>query len=112
MKPRPERGFSFLLPAPANTYLATLLRRPSASAASHSARPYAARPCVAPVGCPGRSPHHLEEPMPSKSEKQERFMRAVAHDPKFAKKVGVPQKVGREYERADERKRDKPRGRG
>lgn len=50
--------------------------------------------------------------MPSKSEKQERFMRAVAHDPKFAKKVGVPQKVGREYERADERKRDKPRGRG
>lgn len=35
--------------------------------------------------------------MPAKSEKQARFMRAVAHDKKFAKKVGVPQSVGREF---------------
>jgi len=35
--------------------------------------------------------------MPVKSAKQERFMQAVAHDPKFAKKAGVPQKVGREF---------------
>jgi hypothetical protein len=31
------------------------------------------------------------------SEKQERFMQAVAHNPKFAKKVGVPQSVGKEF---------------
>ncbi len=35
--------------------------------------------------------------MPAKSEKQEKFMRAVAENPKFAKKVGVPQSVGREF---------------
>ena len=35
--------------------------------------------------------------MPAKSEKQERFMQAVANNPKFAKKVGVPQSVGREF---------------
>ena len=35
--------------------------------------------------------------MPAVSEKQEKFMRAVANSPKFAKKVGVPQSVGREY---------------
>jgi len=39
--------------------------------------------------------------MPSVSEKQHRMMEAVAHDPKFAKKVGVPQKVGKEYAAAD-----------
>ena len=31
-------------------------------------------------------------------------MQAVAHDPKFAKKAGVPQKVGKEFASADERK--------
>jgi len=36
--------------------------------------------------------------MPAKSAKQERFMRAVANSPKFAKKVGVPQSVGKEFE--------------
>lgn len=41
--------------------------------------------------------------MPSKSAKQERFMRAVANSPKFAKKVGVPQRVGKEFETADKR---------
>jgi hypothetical protein len=35
--------------------------------------------------------------MPAKTEKQERFMRAVAHSPSFSKKVGVPMSVGREF---------------
>lgn len=35
--------------------------------------------------------------MPAKSEKQEKFMRAVAHSPSFAKKVGVPMSAGREF---------------
>ena len=39
--------------------------------------------------------------MPSVSAKQEKFMRAVANSPKFAKKVGVPQSVGREFEMKD-----------
>ena len=43
--------------------------------------------------------------MPSKSAKQAKFMRAVAHSPKFAKKVGVSQKVGKEFEMADKKKR-------
>jgi len=36
-------------------------------------------------------------PVPSVSAKQERFMQAVANNPKFAKKVGVPTSVGREF---------------
>lgn len=39
--------------------------------------------------------------MPSSSKKQERFMAAVAHNPQFAGKVGVPQSVGREFNQAD-----------
>jgi len=35
--------------------------------------------------------------MPAKSAKQERFMQAVANNPKFAKKVGVPVTVGKEF---------------
>ena len=35
--------------------------------------------------------------MPAKSAKQERFMQAVAHNPAFAKKAGVPQSVGKEF---------------
>lgn len=42
--------------------------------------------------------------MPSKSAKQKRTMAAAAHDPKFAKKVGVPVKVAKEFNRADKRK--------
>jgi hypothetical protein len=38
--------------------------------------------------------------MPAKSAKQERFMQAVAHNPKFAKKVGVPVTVGQEFTKA------------
>ena len=41
--------------------------------------------------------------MPSRSNKQARFMAAVAHDPAFAKRVNVPQSVGREFNRADAR---------
>lgn len=36
--------------------------------------------------------------MPYKSEKQARLMRAVAHSPEFAKKVGISQSVGRKFE--------------
>lgn len=43
--------------------------------------------------------------MPSKTPKQRRTMAAAAHDPKFAKKVGIPQKVAKEFNRADQRKR-------
>lgn len=39
--------------------------------------------------------------MPSKSPKQARLMAAAAHNPKFAKKVGVPPKVAKEFNRAD-----------
>ena len=35
--------------------------------------------------------------MPTVSDKQEKFMQAVAHNPKFAKKVGVPQSGGKEF---------------
>jgi hypothetical protein len=35
--------------------------------------------------------------VPSVSKKQERFMQAVAHNPAFAKKAGVPQSVGKEF---------------
>lgn len=35
--------------------------------------------------------------MPPKSEKQRRFMAAVANNPEFAKKAGVPQSVGKEF---------------
>jgi len=38
--------------------------------------------------------------MPAKSAKQERFMQAVANNPKFAKEVGVPQSVGKEFTKA------------
>jgi hypothetical protein len=41
--------------------------------------------------------------MPPVSKKQDRFMKAVEHSPKFAKKVGVPQSVGREFSKADQR---------
>ena len=39
--------------------------------------------------------------MPSVSKKQARFMAAVAHSPAFAKKAGVPQSVGKEFNQAD-----------
>lgn len=36
--------------------------------------------------------------MPAKSKAQARMMAMVAHDPKAAKRLGIPQKVGREFE--------------
>jgi PcfJ-like protein len=39
--------------------------------------------------------------MPSTSSKQARFMQAVKHSPKFAKKVGVSQSVGADFVAAD-----------
>jgi hypothetical protein len=39
--------------------------------------------------------------MPSTSKKQHNFMAAVANNPSFAKKVGVPQSVGKEFSNAD-----------
>jgi hypothetical protein len=35
--------------------------------------------------------------MPAKSKKQLKFMQAIANNPAFAKKVGVPTKVGKEF---------------
>ena len=39
--------------------------------------------------------------MPSKSPQQHRFMEAAAHNPAFAKKAGIPQKVAKEFVAAD-----------
>jgi hypothetical protein len=40
--------------------------------------------------------------VPSTSPKQKRFMRIAAHDPEFAAKAGIDQKVAREFNRADQ----------
>ena len=45
--------------------------------------------------------------MPATSKKQERFMQAVANNPKFAKKAGVPQSVGREFTKGGDMKESK-----
>ena len=42
--------------------------------------------------------------MPSTSKKQHNFMAAVANNPAFAKKAGVPQSVGQEFVKADKAK--------
>ena len=46
----------------------------------------------------------LKGNMPSKSARQKRTMAAAAHNPAFARKVGIPQKVAKEFNRADQRK--------
>jgi hypothetical protein len=43
--------------------------------------------------------------MPSKSPKQRRTMQAAKHNKAFAKKLGIPQKVAREFVRADKKKK-------
>lgn len=43
--------------------------------------------------------------MSSVSRKQERFMAAVANNPKFAKEAGVPQSVGQEFFQVDQAKK-------
>jgi hypothetical protein len=42
--------------------------------------------------------------MPSVSAKQKRTMQAAAHNPAFAKKMGIPQSIARDFYRADQRK--------
>ena len=42
--------------------------------------------------------------MPSKSKAQHNFMAAIANSPSFAKKVGVPQSVGKDFNDADKGK--------
>lgn len=39
--------------------------------------------------------------MPSKTKKQAKLMAAAAHNPEFAKKVGVKQSVAKEFNKAD-----------
>lgn len=39
--------------------------------------------------------------MPSVSNKQRRFMAAAAHNPQFAARAGIPQKVAQEFSKAD-----------
>jgi hypothetical protein len=50
--------------------------------------------------------------MPAVSKKQEKFMQAVAHNKDFAKKVDVPQSVGREFTKkeGDQMNRMKSKG--
>ena len=48
--------------------------------------------------------------MPSKTKKQANFMAAVANNPKFAKKAGVPQSVGKDFAKADKGKTFKEGG--
>jgi hypothetical protein len=48
--------------------------------------------------------------MPSTSKKQHNFMAAVANNSSFAKKVGVPQSVGKEFNNADKGKTFKQGG--
>lgn len=43
--------------------------------------------------------------MPSTSKKQRNFMAAAAHNPAFAKKVGIPQSVAQEFNQADKGKK-------
>ena len=48
--------------------------------------------------------------MPSSSKKQHNFMAAIAHNPAFAKKAGVPQSVGQDFTKADQGKTFKQGG--
>ena len=48
--------------------------------------------------------------MPSKSKSQARLMAAVAHNPEFAKKVGIPVSVGQDFNQADKGKKFKEGG--
>ena len=54
--------------------------------------------------------------MPSKSKKQARTMAAAAHNPAFAKKVGIPTGVAKDFNKADVKGKKfgfgKKRGRG
>jgi hypothetical protein len=45
--------------------------------------------------------------MPSTSKAQKRLMQAASHSPEFAKKVGVPVSVAREFNDADKKRGSK-----
>jgi hypothetical protein len=40
--------------------------------------------------------------VPSKTPRQAKTMRAAAHNPQFAKKVGIPQKVAQDFTASDQ----------
>lgn len=48
--------------------------------------------------------------MPSVSESQRKLMAAVAHDPKFAKKVGVDPKTAKEWNEKDKKAKTSKKG--
>jgi hypothetical protein len=48
--------------------------------------------------------------VPSKSKSQHNLMAAVANNPAFAKKVGIPKSVGEEFMKADKTKKFKEGG--
>jgi hypothetical protein len=48
--------------------------------------------------------------MPSTSKKQHNFMAAAAHNPAFAKKVGISQTVAKDFNKADKGKTFKEGG--
>jgi len=48
--------------------------------------------------------------MPSKTAKQAHLMAAVAHNPAFAKKVGIPVSVGKDFNKADKGRKFKKGG--
>ena len=48
--------------------------------------------------------------MPSTSKKQHNFMAAIAHNPAFAKKVGISQAVGKDFNEADKGRKFKQGG--
>ena len=50
--------------------------------------------------------------MPSKSKAQKNLMAGAAHDPDFAKKVGVPQSVAKDFNKADQKKAGKKASKG
>ena len=48
--------------------------------------------------------------MPSKSKAQHNLMAMVAHDPAAAKRLGIPQSVGKEFTKADKGRKFKEGG--
>lgn len=49
----------------------------------------------------------MESIMPSKSESQRRIMRAAAHSKEFADRVGIDQKVAKEFMEEDSKPENK-----
>lgn len=50
----------------------------------------------------GKSAEQGGKAMPAVSKKQKKFMDAAAHNPSFAKEVGVPSKVAKEFSKSSE----------